>query len=78
MTLKDKSGLYFSPRVTPIWKTTTYKTNLSKNNAEYEEKSYSLLVPEKVCASVKREVTSSIFRISRKRNKLFQNQLKRV
>lgn len=47
MTLKDKNGLYYSPKVTPIWRVATYKSNLSKNNAEYEEKTYSLIVPEK-------------------------------
>ena len=63
MTLKDSSGLYFTPRVTPIWKVSTYKANLSKNNGDYEEKSYSLLVPERSVASAEPKV---IILISRK------------
>lgn len=47
MTLKDSAGLYYSPKITPIWKISTYKANLSKNNADFMEKSYALLVPER-------------------------------
>ena len=51
MTLKDASEAFYQPKITPIWKVLTYKYNLQKNNANYQEARYSLIISDKEISS---------------------------